>query len=132
MAQREAWYEDEEATMERHGLLGGQQVITRRGASTEHDLIRRREQIEDISQEITDVQEIFHDFATLVKDQRVEIDDIESNIMDTKEKTDEALKEVVMASDYSRRKRNALCYTLFFFLLVTVGVGIFAYELSGN
>mmetsp|Transcript_14187 Transcript_14187/g.16987 ORF Transcript_14187/g.16987 Transcript_14187/m.16987 type:complete len:128 (+) Transcript_14187:17-400(+) len=126
MSSSRPYDEDEES----HSLLGGQQTYAQgnRGES----ILRRREQINDITKEITDVQEIFHDFATLVKEQGVEIDDIESNILDTKEKTEEALKEVVMASDYTRRKRNALCYTFLFFVLVVLGVGLFAWELSDS
>uniref|UniRef100_A0A7S3Z9Q2 t-SNARE coiled-coil homology domain-containing protein n=1 Tax=Lotharella globosa TaxID=91324 RepID=A0A7S3Z9Q2_9EUKA len=126
-SRRDAWDDEEES----HGLLGGRQMYDE-GSNVGQDLIRRREQVKDISREITDVQEIFHDFASMVKEQGVHINDIESNILDTKEKTEEALKEVVMASDYTRRKRNALCYTLLFFLLITLGIGLFVYELSDN
>mmetsp|Transcript_21475 Transcript_21475/g.31946 ORF Transcript_21475/g.31946 Transcript_21475/m.31946 type:complete len:133 (+) Transcript_21475:42-440(+) len=130
MSAREPWFEDEEARMEKEGLLGGRQSTLQHRRQVRGDILRKHEQIDDISRSITDVQEIFQDFASLVKGQQIAIDDIESNIQDTKEKTEEALKEVVTASDYSRRRRNALCYTLFFVLLVTAGVGIFAYELS--
>eukprot|EP00471_Norrisiella_sphaerica_P005009 CAMPEP_0184486790 /NCGR_PEP_ID=MMETSP0113_2-20130426/8629_1 /TAXON_ID=91329 /ORGANISM="Norrisiella sphaerica, Strain BC52" /LENGTH=133 /DNA_ID=CAMNT_0026868833 /DNA_START=37 /DNA_END=438 /DNA_ORIENTATION=+ len=127
---RDVWA-DEGHEEEEHGLLESQQIYqeeTNMGES----ILRRREQITDITKEITDVQEMFQDFATMVKEQGVEIDDIESNILDTKEKTQEALKEVVMASDYTRRKRNALCYTFLFFLLILLGFGLFAWELSDS
>lgn len=123
--------EDTGAEEEYQGLLGGREQQQAYIHSTHaDDLLERREQIDGITKEISDVQEIFQDFATLVKNQEVQIDDIESNILDTQEKTEEALREVRLASDYTRRRRNALCYALLFFLLVLVVIGLFIYELS--
>lgn len=112
------------------------QLSRRRGAGQraavgrQADLRDQREQIREIQSEITDVQEIFEDFHDIVQDQQGMVDSIHLNIKESHVKVEEGLGQIRIASEHSRRKRNALCYTLFFFFLVVLGIGVFMYEFS--
>ncbi|EIE21609.1 snare-domain-containing protein [Coccomyxa subellipsoidea C-169] len=76
-------------------------------------LIDERDQgIAEISQQIGEVNEIFQDLAVLVNDQGLMLDDIESNIERTADRTRAAGSELVRAERYQRSSRNKMCLIL--------------------
>ncbi|KAK9811271.1 hypothetical protein WJX72_000992 [[Myrmecia] bisecta] len=76
-------------------------------------LIDERDQgIAEISQQITEVQEIFGDLAVLVNDQGEMLDDIEANISRVEGRTRDAGVELVKAERSQRKARTRMCCML--------------------
>ncbi|KAG7811847.1 hypothetical protein KL921_002113 [Ogataea angusta] len=81
-------------------------------------LIEERERdIENISQGIEELNQIFHDLSNIVVEQGGLIDNIESNLYSTLHDTQRASKHLHKADRYQRNKRR-----LYFWLLVIVSV----------
>ncbi|QDZ23611.1 syntaxin [Chloropicon primus] len=80
-------------------------------------LTEREEDIKEIQFQIGEVTEIFQDLAVLVSEQGEVIDDVESNIVSTYDRTEEANKELKKAAKHQKAARMQLC-TIFMILVV--------------
>lgn len=69
----------------------------------------RDEAIQEISQQIGEVHEIFQDLATLVNDQSGMVDDIADHIGRTAERTQQGREQLVRAERSQRSSRNKQC-----------------------
>jgi len=93
-------------------------------------LIEERDQgIAEIQQQIGEVNEMFQDLAVLVNDQGEQLQDIESNIFVTAERTAESRDELVRAARIQRKSRRCWCWmsviiTLVLFVLFFIIFGI--------
>lgn len=76
--------------------------------------------IAEIQQQIGEVNEIFQDLAVLVNDQGMQLDDIESNITRTAERTLEGNRELIQAERSQRSARNRTCWILMVVAVVMV------------
>lgn len=76
-------------------------------------LDEREEGIQDIAQQIGEVNEIFTDLATLVNEQGTMIEDIESNIVDTRAHTEGAEEQLIKAAKSQKSFRNkTMCFCI--------------------
>jgi len=70
------------------------------------------------------VNALFTDLATLVDQQGVMIDNIESNIEDTRVHTSEAVKEVTKASNYQKSARSKMCWLALIIVIVMAVIAV--------
>mmetsp|Transcript_35972 Transcript_35972/g.58165 ORF Transcript_35972/g.58165 Transcript_35972/m.58165 type:complete len:300 (+) Transcript_35972:86-985(+) len=80
-------------------------------------LQERQVAIRDVESKVREVNEIMRDLAVIVVDQGHLIDNIESNIVATNERTTAANSELVKANAHQKRSRNWLCA-----LFILVGI----------
>jgi len=93
-------------------------------------LIQEREQdIQGIEQGINELNEIFRDLGTIVTEQGVLVDNIESNISNVHDHTRGAATELTKASRYQRSSRNRMC-CLLVILAIIVTIVILAIVLG--
>lgn len=82
-------------------------------AAHQNALVIDREQgIKQIEKTMQDVHGIMQDMASLVQQQGVWIDDIESNIATTHEETKKGNEELRAASALQKKSRNKLCFII--------------------
>lgn len=65
-----------------------------------HIIEERQNDIEKINKDLSEIHDIFEDLAKLVVDQGGTINEIHSNVQNTHEKTEIALKNVKKANEY--------------------------------
>jgi len=80
--------------------------------------LQRAEQIAQLEDAISQVNEMFHDLAQIVADQGVIIDNIESNVVEAKKNVEEGEKEIDKAAEYQKKGRSKMCYILVFALVI--------------
>ncbi|KAK9467256.1 t-SNARE [Lipomyces arxii] len=85
----------------------------------QNSLIAEREvEIQGIEQGISELNEIFRDLGTMVTEQGVMIDNIESNITNVADSTQHASAELTKASRYQKSTRNRSCCLLFILVVI--------------
>ncbi|KAG0243419.1 t-SNARE [Mortierella sp. GBAus27b] len=84
-------------------------------------ITQREEEIRDIEQGITELNEIFRDLGSMVHEQGDMLDSIENNVMSVSVTTHQAAEELTTAADYQKQARNKSCYIL---LIVSIVTGI--------
>ena len=85
----------------------------------------REEEIREIEQGISEVNEIFRDLATMVNEQGVMIESIEGNVQSTLGSTRQAADELVSANRYQKKARNR-AFCLLIILAVVLAVVLLA------
>ncbi|KAK9369036.1 t-SNARE [Lipomyces kononenkoae] len=85
----------------------------------QNSLIAERElEIQGIEQGISELNEIFRDLGTMVTEQGVLIDNIESNITNVADSTQHASAELTKASRYQKSSRNKSCCLLLILVII--------------
>ena len=82
------------------------------------EIKKRREGVKMIERDVTELSEMFKDLRTLVDVQQEDIDSIETNVQQTKVRTEEGLSELQKAEHYQRKARKKTCVLL----MIVVGV----------
>ncbi|KAK9451517.1 t-SNARE [Limtongia smithiae] len=89
----------------------------------QNSLIAERElEIQGIEQGITELNEIFRDLGTMVTEQGVLVDNIESNITSVADHTQNASTELTKASRHQKSSRNRSCCLLLILVIILVVV----------
>ncbi|KAK9473090.1 t-SNARE [Dipodascopsis tothii] len=101
-------------------------VVSQQEIDFQNSLIAEREiEIQGIEQGISELNEIFRDLGTMVTEQGVLIDNIESNITNVAVNTQNASTELTKASRYQKSTRNKCC-CLFIILAIILTVVLLA------
>lgn len=85
----------------------------------------RARDIEVIARNVGKVNEVYRDLANLVEEQGVEIDDIEQNIIMSRERTEKGKEQLRLATDF--QKKSGKCAKVVIALVIVgacVGIGI--------
>ncbi|GMH55311.1 hypothetical protein TrRE_jg5207 [Triparma retinervis] len=80
----------------------------------------RAADIEVIARNVRDVNEVYRDLANLVDEQQVEIDDIEQNIMMTRERTEKGAVHLRKATDF--QKKSGRCVKVMVAIVIVAAV----------
>ncbi|KAK9459690.1 t-SNARE [Lipomyces oligophaga] len=105
-------------------------ILQQEEVDFQNSLIAEREiEIQGIEQGISELNEIFRDLGTMVNEQGVMIDNIESNITNVADSTQHASTELTKASQYQKSSRNKSC-CLLLVLVVILAVVLLAVFLS--
>ncbi|OWB55135.1 hypothetical protein B5S28_g1000 [[Candida] boidinii] len=87
----------------------------------QRNLINEREtEIENISNGIQELNEIFHDLSTLVIEQGTTVDNIESNLYSVAHDTRSAHKHLIKADRYQRAKRGLCTWLIIIFAVIVL------------
>ncbi|KAK9454532.1 t-SNARE [Dipodascopsis uninucleata] len=94
-------------------------LVAQEEINFQNSLIAERElEIQGIEQGISELNEIFRDLGTMVTEQGVMIDNIESNITNVAQSTQNASEELTKASKYQKSSRNKSCCLLFILAII--------------
>ncbi|KAK9238348.1 t-SNARE [Lipomyces kononenkoae] len=94
-------------------------IVAQEEIDFQNSLIAERElEIQGIEQGISELNEIFRDLGTMVTEQGVLIDNIESNITNVADSTQHASAELTKASRYQKSSRNKSCCLLLILVLI--------------
>ncbi|KAK9390367.1 t-SNARE [Lipomyces mesembrius] len=94
-------------------------VVAQEEIDFQNSLIAERElEIQGIEQGISELNEIFRDLGTMVTEQGVLIDNIESNITNVADSTQHASAELTKASRYQKSSRNKSCCLLLILVVI--------------
>jgi len=84
-------------------------------------IVEREQGIRDIERSVNDVNEIFRDLATLIGQQGSALDDIESGLVNTAQRSDAAAKELKQAAASQKKaRRTMLCLVIAIVLVGTL------------
>ncbi|KAK7205576.1 t-SNARE [Myxozyma melibiosi] len=98
-------------------------VISQEEIDFQNSLIAEREiEIQGIEQGISELNEIFRDLGTMVTEQGVMIDNIESNITSVADHTQNASAELTKASRHQKSSRNKSCCLLLVLVVILIVV----------
>jgi len=84
----------------------------------------RNRDIKKIESSVLEVNEIFRDLSHLVVEQGQMIDNIESNVEESVDYTNQGVVEVVKANEYQKSARTKMCFVLLFFVVIVAVVAI--------
>jgi len=84
----------------------------------------RHEGIKEIETKVVELNEMFRDLAVMVDEQGIEIDNIESNLANAEQHTNQGVVELVEAEKSQRKARNKLC-CIALIAVIAVAVAIF-------
>jgi len=87
-------------------------------------IAERLTEIRDIETNITELNEIFQEVATLVNVQQNLIDNIESNVHSIAHNVRSGSEQLTNASRYQKAARGKLCYLLLIFVIITSVVAL--------
>lgn len=76
--------------------------------------------INQLSSDVQQVSDLFTDMALLVNEQGQNIDNIETNIINSRNNIEGANRQLVKASRYQRRKRKCVCRCICFLIIVLI------------
>ncbi|KAK9325466.1 t-SNARE [Lipomyces orientalis] len=94
-------------------------IVAQEEIDFQNSLIAERElEIQGIEQGISELNEIFRDLGTMVTEQGVLIDNIESNITNVADSTQQASAELTKASRYQKGTRNKSCCLLLILVVI--------------
>jgi len=74
--------------------------------------LQREDEIRQLESNVIMVNEMFHDLATIVKEQDVLIDNIDSNVTNALADVEEGEKEIDKAANYQKKSRSKMCCIL--------------------
>lgn len=80
--------------------------------------------IQALEASVLDVNEMFHDLATMVDEQQVFVDAIEQNIIAADRNVDKGVDELQGAKEYLKKSRKKLCIILVICVIVLICVGL--------
>ncbi|KAI9731756.1 MAG: hypothetical protein M1834_004545 [Cirrosporium novae-zelandiae] len=83
-------------------------------------IIERESEIRNIEQSVGELHELFRDVAVLVNDQGQQLDDIYSNVDNTRMETQGADRELRSASRYQKNARSKACCLLLILAVILV------------
>lgn len=69
-------------------------------------------ELNTLTNEIEEIHDIFIDLSFLVNEQGETIDNIQTNVEETKQNTSSANTQLIKAKKYQKRKRKYLCITI--------------------
>ncbi|KAJ8102725.1 t-SNARE [Lipomyces tetrasporus] len=94
-------------------------IVAQEEIDFQNSLIAERElEIQGIEQGISELNEIFRDLGTMVTEQGVLVDNIESNITNVADSTQQASAELTKASRYQKGTRNKSCCLLLILVVI--------------
>lgn len=82
------------------------------------EIEKRHMEIKSLERDVLEISEMFKDLAVLVDQQQEGIDTIDNNIADTRDKVENAHKELQQAEEYQKKSRKKLCCLTFIVLIV--------------
>ena len=87
--------------------------------------------INQLSSDVQQVSDLFTDMALLVHEQGHHIDNIETNIVNSRNNIEGANRQLVKASRYQRRKRKCVCRCICFLIIAsTIGILILVIKVA--
>jgi hypothetical protein len=99
-----------------------QQLVDGRLRQNEDEILRRESDARRIETDVADIAEIMQDLAVVVSSHTELIDNIETNVENTVEKTEGANGQLIQAEKYQQGNRKLMC--CLFQLLVIVVAGL--------
>lgn len=89
------------------------------------ELLQEREQaVRKLEADISDVNQIFKDLATLVHEQGEVIDSIEANVEQAQIQVSEGTQQLSKAREHQAAARRKACFLILVFLLVAIVIGL--------
>ncbi|KAF9338389.1 hypothetical protein BG006_003557 [Podila minutissima] len=82
-------------------------------------IVQREDEIRDIEQGITELNEIFRDLGAMVHEQGSMLDSIEANVASVTMTTHAAAEELVVAAEHQKAAQSKSCYLLMIAAIVT-------------
>jgi len=74
--------------------------------------LQREDEVEQLEKNVIMVNEMFHDLASIVKEQDVLIDNIDSNVTHALDDVEEGEKQIDKAAEYQKKSRSKMCCIL--------------------
>lgn len=102
--------EDERAAVRRHEEQQQVSLLQHQTDLNEQIMRERNAEIREVESAVVEVGQIFQDLATLVNEQGLAIDNIESNISDAAEATTEGVRHLESADEYQVRVSVSLVW----------------------
>lgn len=88
----------------------------------DNELLERQKFIQQIEHDILIVQQMFIELNELVYEQQSNIDSIEQSIINTANQTYSGMKQLYIAEQYQRKKRNRMCCIVLLITLIILTV----------
>jgi len=116
---------DEDENSEDQPLLQTTQKLQLQALDNEIDfnqtMIEEREQeILEIEEGITELNEVFRDLGTFVNEQQSLLDNIETNVSSIAVNTQQASSELRVANEYQRKSRNTMCFIFIILFIIAI------------
>jgi len=82
------------------------------------EMEKRSREIQGIESDVLEVSEMYKDLQNMVHEQQEHIDTIDSNILQARDKTEQAHQELLTAEEYQKKARKKKCCVLFLVTLI--------------
>lgn len=80
-------------------------------------ILEQQEQFKAIEKDVAQIEEIFKDLSMLVGEQGIQIDNIEQNIVNSRDSAKAAHQDITDAEQYQKSTRAKMCWCALFFAL---------------